>query len=166
MGNQKNKVVDFKTSGYFSGFIIVTGVLFVVVAVATLRNNVIVSGVLAVLALLIFTTHYRLSIDVEKKTYHDYLWILGFRKGERGTFESLDCLFVRKSRVSQKMQLRAVSSTVHKEIFDGYLKLSGDRRIHLLTADDKDSVVKFLKSVAARLDVKVMDYCSAEPVEI
>ncbi len=160
------KIVDFKTSGYFSGFMIFTGVLFVVVALATLRNNVVVSGVLAFLALLIFTTHYRLRIDFQKKTYHDYLWILGFRSGERGTFEFIDCLFVRKSRVSQKMQLRAVSSTVHKDIYDGYLKLSGDRRIHLLAADDKDTVVKFLKSAAGRLDVRVMDHCPGEPVEI
>lgn len=160
------KTVDFKTSGYFSGFVIFTGVLFVVTALATLRTNGVVSAVLFLLAVLIFTTHYRLRIDFEKKVYHDYLWILGFRNGERGNFEFIDCLFVRKSRVSQKMQLRAASSTVHKEIYDGYLKFSDERKIHLLTADDKESVLKFLKEAGSRLNTKVVDHTSGEPVEV
>lgn len=160
------KIVDFRTSGYFSGFIIFTGVGFVVLGLVTLGRNPIVGGILLFLSFLIFTTHYRLRIDLDKKTYHDYLWILGFRNGERGTFESVDYLFVRKSKISQKMQLRAASSTMHKEVFDGYLKLSGHHKIHLITNDDKESTVKFLKEKAALLNVPVMDHCVPEPVEL
>lgn len=64
------------------------------------------------------------------------------------------------------MQLRAASSTMHKEVFDGYLKLSGNHKIHLITNDDKESTVKFLKKKAALLNIRVMDHCLPEPVEL
>ena len=73
------KVVDFRTSLYFSGAIIFMGVLFVVAGffLFTIRNF---GGAIPLLiSVAIFTTHYRIRIDFESKEYFDYLWILGFK---------------------------------------------------------------------------------------
>lgn len=157
MSNPKN-TVDFKTTSYFPGYIIGAGVAFVIVGIAALTINQLASALLFGFSLLVLTTHYRLRIDLDGKTYHDYLWILGLRNGEKGSFESLECLLYRKSRVSQKMQLRGASSTIHKDVYEGYLVLSDSRKIYLQTTDSRESMVKFLQSKAALLNLRVVDY--------
>jgi len=69
------------------------------------------------------------------------------------------------SNVTQTMHLRVVSSTIRKEVFDGYLKFSEQNRIHLLTMDSKESLIKKLKRISALLKVRVIDYSESEPKE-
>jgi hypothetical protein len=157
--------IDFKTAGYFSWYIHLAAVFFVILGFALLSINLIASLILFFICLIFFTTHYRLSIDLKNKTYHDYLWILGFRIGEKGSFDSIEYLFIKSSNVSQTMNLRVASSTIRKEVFDGYLKFSEQKKIHLLTMDSKESLLKKLNSISKLLKVAVLDYSENVPKE-
>lgn len=160
------KKVDFKTSPYFSGIFIFLGIFLALIGIPLLFKSTIGAIILLLISLIIFTTHYRLSIDFETKTFHDYVWFLGFKNGEKGKFDQVEYVFVKKNAVSQKMQLKAANSTLRKEVFDGYLKFSEEEKIHLLTKDNKQDVVKKLQEIAALLKIKIIDYSNGAPDEI
>ena len=155
--------IDFKTSGYFPGHIMLLGILLVIIGLPVLFINPIIGLILWFISLIIFTTHYRLSIDQDSKVYHDYLWILGFRSGEKGKFNTLEYIFIKKSNVSQTMRMRVASSTIQKEVFDGYLKFSDQHKIHLLTLDSKENLINRLKFMASSLKTKLIDYSEDIP---
>ena len=150
--------VDFKTSSYFSGSITILGYLLVGVGLPLLFVSL-TGGLLSLfIGFVIFSTHYRLQVDPTAKAYHDYLWILGFKHGERGTFEHIEYLFIKKSTLTQTMQLRVASSTIQKEVFDAYLKFSEREKIHVLTMDSKERLLATLAPVASQLKTRVIDY--------
>jgi len=158
--------VDFRTSAYFSPMITFVGGFVGMFGLTFINTNPIQSSVLALIGLFVVTTHYRLSIDFEKKVYHDYLWILGMKNGERGNFDKIEYLFIKKSKVSQTMYLRVASSTIQKEVYDGFLKFSEDNKLHLLTKDGKKDLIDKLRKISTALKVKIVDYSEGEPVEI
>jgi hypothetical protein len=151
-------MINFKTSSYFSGSVKAAGVLFFIVGFPIVTVNPYIGVILWFSCLVIFTTHYRITIDSDKKEYHDYLWILGLKSGEKGVFDSLVYLFIVKSRVNQTFSIRVASTTIQKEVFDGYLKLSPEKKIHITTADDKEKLLKKLTSISAQLNIRIIDY--------
>lgn len=159
-------IIDFKTSGYFSGTILFLGALLAVVGIAVVINNTLLGVVLLVISLVIFTTHYRLKIDFDNKIFYDYLWILGLKNGDKGKFENIEYIFIKRSKVSQTMRLRVASSTIQKEVYDGYLKFSEKDKIHLITKDSKKDLLEKLRMMSTALKVKIIDYSAGEPTEI
>jgi len=158
--------IDFKTSGYFPGHIMLLGILLVFIGLPVMFVNPIIGLILWFISLIIFTTHYRLSIDQDNKVYHDYLWILGFRSGEKGKFNTLEYIFIKKSNISQTMRMRVASSTIQKEVFDGYLKFSDQHKLHLLTLDSKENLINKLKFMATLLKTTVIDYSEDTPRDL
>jgi len=159
-------VIDFKTSGYFSWPIIFLGGVLAAVGLAFVSTKPIVGGIALLVNAVILTTHYRLTIDFDQKVFHDYLWILGLKNGDKGKFENIEYLFIKKSKVTQTMYLRVASSTIQKEVYDGYLKFSEKNKIHLITKDSKSDLIKKLRAVSTALKVKIIDYSEGEPKEI
>ena len=156
------KKVDFKTAPYFSGIFIFLGVFLLSVGLLLLSTKIIASFILFFFSLIILTSHYRLSINFDTKTFHDYVWFLGFKNGEKGKFERVEYLFVKKNTVSQKMQLKAANSTIRKEVYDGYLKFSDAEKIHILTKDNKKDVLAKLQEISGKLNTKIVDYSKVE----
>jgi hypothetical protein len=157
------KVVDFKTAGYFSGTILFVTAFFVLVGAVVVAVNAIVGIVILITCVIVFTTHYRLSIDFENKVCHDYLWILGLKNGEKLKFEKIEYLFIKKKKVSQTMSIRVASSTIRSEVYDGYLKFSETEKIHLMTKDNKKDLLDKLRIISSALKVKIVDYSLEEP---
>jgi hypothetical protein len=159
-------VKDFKTSGYFSGSILFFGFLLIPIAITVGAKSIVGAVLIFLLIIVILTTHYRFRIDTEKKVFHDYLWILGMKHGEKGQFDHIDYLFLKASRVSQSMALKAANSTIRKDVIDAYIRLSPENKIHLFTKDSKHDVIVRLKELGSVLGVKVIDYTEEEPVEL
>lgn len=158
------KIIDFKVSGYFSmTFLILGGILVFFGLIALLESLWLLGLLLWLVSLLIFTTHYRLRIDVETKTFHDYLWVLGMKHGEKGKFDAVEYLFIKKAKVSQTMSVKVASTTIEKDVYDGYLKFSDGNKIHLLTKDSKVALQKRLNVIAEKLQTKITDYTEGAP---
>ena len=160
------RIVDFRTSGYFSGTMIFLGVVLIFAGLLLLAANDFVGLVLLILSVPILTTHYRLRIDFDNKSFHDYIWILGIKLGEKGKFETVEYLFIKMSKVSQTMYLESLSTTIRKDVFNGYLKFSADNKIHLMTLDSKDELIQKLRVIAEKLKARIIDYSDGEPQEI
>jgi len=152
------KVIDIRTSLYFPGSILFIGVLLLVIAAVLLFDKGLVGIIPLIFSVIIFTTHYRLRIDLDSKEYFEYLWILGFKNGEKGKFENIEYLFIKKAKVSQKMNSRASSTTIRSEVFDGYLKFSEENKIHISTQSTKEKLMNQLTPIASVLRVKIIDY--------
>ncbi len=157
---------DFKTSNYFSWHVYYSGFLFIAFGLASLTIHPIIGLILCFSGLIFVTTHYRLAVDLGNKAYHDYIWFLGFRRGEKGKFKAIEYLFIKRSSVNQTMHLRVASSTIRKEVFDGYLKFSEQDKIHLLTMDSKERLIKKLKHISTLLKVSVVDYSEGDARQI
>jgi hypothetical protein len=158
--------VDFKTSGFFSKYVVFMWILVFIAAIPLAIVNLPIGLSLLFIGVVVFTTHYRLGIDFDKKEYHDYLWILGYRNGAKEKFTNLEYIFVKKSTESTTMQLRVASSTIQKEVFDGYLKFSESNKIHLLTMDSKEGLIVKLKAMAQQLNVRIIDFSEGSPREL
>ena len=88
------------------------------------------------------------------------------KHGEKEKFESIDYLSIIKSKVTQTMNSRARSTTIQKEVFDGYLKFSENDKIHLMTKDNKKDLIHEMKKIASKLNLDVMDYTEGIPTKI
>src|SRR5687768_3339232 len=158
--------VDFKTAPYFSAHFRYTSIIFAFIGFILLFEIPVGGLILCLIALVFITTHYRFSVDLDKKIYHDYLWMLGFRMGEKKKFNAIEYVFIKKSNVSQTMRMRIASSTIRKEVFDGYVKFSGDEKVHLLTLDSKGDLMSRLKTIASQLRLRLIDYSEGTPREV
>lgn len=157
------KPYDFKTSGYFPWHILAVGVAMAILGVSMLIAGLFVAGLIVLLiSLLILTTHYRCRIDFDKKVYHDYLWVLGLKHGEKKEFDDIKYLFIKQSTVSQTMGLRAANTTIQKSVYDGYIKFSETDKMHIVTKDKKESLIQQLRPIATKLQIDILDYSSGE----
>lgn len=159
-------VVDFKTDNYFSGPVQFQGTILVLFSIFIFFQSIIGGIVLLTISSIIFTSHYRLTIDFSKKTYRDYLWILGFKQGGTENFQNIEYLFIRKSKVSQTMNLRSLSSTLRKDVYDGYLRFSETNKIHLITKVSKETLLSKLRPISRQLNVKIIDFSTGNQTEL
>jgi hypothetical protein len=151
-------VIDRKTMPYFSMMYTIVGGALAFISMFLVFINTVIGILLAVIGFVLLSTQYRLRIDLSNKTFHDYLWILGFKKGEKGTFDEIQYLYITKSKISRTMNLESLSSTIAGEEFNGYLKFSEDQKIHITSQESKSGTMKKLKEFSALLGVQVVDY--------
>jgi hypothetical protein len=159
-------VVDFKTSWFFSRAIFFFGVILAFLGIVGAITNLWIGVIILIVCAIIFTTHYRVSVDFDNKVFLDYVWILGARRGDLKRFEAIEYIFIKASNVSQTMHVRIASTTIRKEVFDGYLKFSEEEKIHLMTMDDKDELIQKLNPIAKKLNAIIIDYTEGETKEV
>jgi hypothetical protein len=152
------KIVDFKTTNYFQGTAMFFGGVLIFTSILLFASTIITSIILLLISIIIFTTHYRLKIDLDKKVFHEHVWILGIKNGDKENFETIEYLFIKKSSVSQTMRLKVASSTIKKEVYDAYLRFSETQKVHLLTEDNKKNIVEKLGPIARNLNIMMIDY--------
>lgn len=160
------RIIDLKTSAYFSGMIMIAGAALVLMSVIVFFVKLWLALFLFMCGIVIFTTHYRLRVDLDKKVFFDYVWILGIKSGEHGAFDHIEYIFIKKSNVSQTMNHRAGSTVLRKEVYDGYLKFSDVNKIHLASRDSKKDLVKQLQPLAMQLNVRMIDHTEGQAFEI
>ena len=155
--------VDFRTATYFSlPFHLVAAAFDLFGLIALVEGMWWLAFLLWVVSLLVFTTHYRLQLDLVTKTYHDYLWVLGMKIGEKGSFDAVEYVFIKKAKVSQTVHARVASTTIEKEVCDAYLKFSNGNTLHLFTKDSREAVLHKLKKIAEQLKTEIIDYTQGE----
>lgn len=157
---------DFKTSGYFPWTIYFFGMVLAVLGLFVILKSIIIGSIIMLVSVVILTTHNRLTINFEKKIFQDYVWILGLKHGDIATFDHIEYLFIKKSKVSQTVNSRVSSMTVRKEVYDGYIKFSEKDKIHLMTKDNKSDLINKLNELSTKLNVRIIDYSEGEPKEI
>ena len=154
--------MDFRPSHYFSGSIILLGLMLPGLLIASI--NILSTLPFLFISLIIFTTHHRLQVDFKNKVYRQYVWLLGLKRGEKVSFETIEYVFVKKNKVQQSMHSRVSTTTVHSEVYEGFLRFSEKDKIHLITSSKKGPLVKKLITIAGQLNVQILDYSEGTPV--
>lgn len=158
----KVNIYDFKTTRYFSWPFILLSVFVSVFGFVLLMKSIIGGLLVLTGCILVFSTHYGISIDFDKKEFRDYVWILGMKQGDKTKFDTIEYLFIKKAQLTQTMGLRAATSTIQKDVFDGYLKFSEQDKVHIMTKDRKESLLEKLKPISKKLNIKIIDYSEGE----
>lgn len=159
------KPFDFKVAPFFPSNFSIAGWIFVGIGVLAILVNFWVAIGMLLAGIVFATTQYRMTIDPVAKTIKDYVWFLGFKNGETVGYDNIEYLFLKKSRQSQTMNGRVSSSTIHTEVYDGYLRISEQQKFHLGTSMTHDTMLAKLHGLAKQLNVKVYDYTSGQPIE-
>lgn len=172
----KNKI-HINLDYYFPSTVIFLGVVTWITGMFLLFGRAIFGVPLILFSLIIFTARYRLVINLTEQSYHDYLWIAGIKKGEKGKFGSIENLFINKNRYQQTVNSRISTMAKHGTEYNGYIKFDMSD-VHLVTSDNKSKVVKKLMSIRKELSSNVIlstsltinnhiiDYTDGEPKEI
>ncbi|MBL7851958.1 MAG: hypothetical protein JNN04_13740 [Cyclobacteriaceae bacterium] len=150
--------LDFHTSPYFPGSLRALGVSLLLVLFVP--GHLLVKIPFFLAGIILITSHYRLRFDMVRKAYFDYVWVLGLRFGEWGKFDRIEYLFIKRNRMRQNMNSMMSTTTFHVAVYDGYLRISENNKIHLLTSSNKEVVMKKLKALANLLQVDILDYSS------
>lgn len=161
--------IDFKTSSYFTSPLYFSGWVFLLVAPLVMFNTIISGLIIVLVGVTVLTTHYRLKINFDTKMYYEYIWILGLRKNyDKTKFKSIEYLFIKKNKFIQTTNRFYIpsSSTIRYDVFGGYIKFSEKLKIRIGTKDHRKNLIEKLRPLAARLNVRIIDYSDGEPKEI
>jgi hypothetical protein len=125
-------------------------------------------GALLILtAAVIPTTAYTTRVDLQKRTFDDYLFFLGLKlQRETGRFEFVNEIVISKGDHQYKAASRVSDRTVHFNDYTATLIYNNDRALDLLTETDKKKLIKKIRNLAKYLAVPVKDHAVAEPYEI
>ncbi|QCK14449.1 hypothetical protein DCC35_06695 [Mangrovivirga cuniculi] len=126
---------------------------------ALLKANLVLSLILLLLSAVVLTTKYGFSIDLKNNIYHDYTLVFGFKIGQKHAFEEIDCIFY---KINSTLETRsdystANSSTKRKIDFDAYIRFSDNKKVHLGSYKDEESLIKNIKPYAESLNTKFIN---------
>jgi len=158
------RIHDFKTENYFPFHVLLVGGGLLLIGLSMVTLKLFMGGLIVLLiGIIIVTTQYRFRIDLDKKEYQDYIWILGMKAGKRIQYDEIRYIFIKQSQESQTMGLRAATTTIHKTVFDSYLKFSEQEKIHLITRDNRKDLIEKLRPISQKLKTEILDYTFGEP---
>ncbi len=145
--------MHFNQGSYFpANFTYLGYVGLVAGSVSMLTGNVVLGLPILLISLGLSFTNVGCSIDTEKKTISDYVSVLGLKFGSAQPYNELKKLIVKQNEVSQVMNSRGSSTTLHYTIYNAYLFYDGDSV--LLTDDKKQERIEGkMKLVAEELSI-------------
>jgi len=116
-----------------------------------------ISILLAMLLLLVWTSFYMLEIDVLARTYQSYSAIMGrafFKKVVH--FETIRGVAIREASYSQTMYSRAgVGHTRRWKEYEAQLLLDEDKKVVLISDEDREELMERLKTIVSKLGTEI-----------
>lgn len=134
-------------------------VLFLLVGVAFLKINYIVSIILIIISALVLTAFNGLEINNIDKKYIRYTWLLSWKYGEFKKFDSIENIFINSGTSSQtyySMSNKALN--MGKNIFNGWVKFSNGKTVFLFDHKNKSALEERLKPIAKKLQTTIVDH--------
>jgi hypothetical protein len=153
----KNQILNFKTKHYFQGVFMFVGVTLGMAALILTIFEPLAAFLFAIITFLAFTTVYKVKIDVKNKTCREYLWFLGFTKGETLTFQKVSQLKMHEQRMSQKLHSRGSSTTIRYTLYTGYIIFDDDKKVYVGESKDRDRMLEKLQCIGEKLRAEVVE---------
>jgi hypothetical protein len=157
--NMAQNKLDFKTQFFFPGGVVFVGAVLILFSPLVMVSHLTLGIMVLFGGLVTATTHVRIGIDLQNKTYREYIVFLGLRVGKYERFQELDYLFVRKAKVSQRRSsyYGNGATKIYSERYEGYLHYDGDVMLHLFSQGKKAKVVEQLNKLSTQLNLSVVD---------
>jgi len=106
----------------------------------------------------IITTHWRVHIDLGRREYREYVWLLGIKIGQLEKFNEIEYIFIKTNDVVETLRGQYSTSRLERTVFDAYLKFNENNKILIVRQNGKSRLRKKLNPIASYLNVKVVDY--------
>ncbi len=142
---------------YFPIQFMVLGGGLILLALFTFLTKPLIAIPALFFGILFISTHYRIEVYRKRKFCHDYLWILGFKKGKKVHFDTIEYIFITSS--SQSQEWGSVSARFHGKTstYYAFLKLSNDKKMMLKESYFYDDLRKEIRTFARNINVEVRD---------
>jgi hypothetical protein len=154
-----NPKLNFKTGKIFPWHFQLVGAILPIVAILIIKDHAVISLVLVLAGLTILTGQSGIEINQRENTYNEYLSFIGIRKGQKLKYPGVEKIFINTSKVSQRFYTAHTnhSSTFSNVEYNGYLKLTDGKKIHLVGYRKKEQLMKRLRELSKFLNVKIED---------
>jgi hypothetical protein len=152
------KVMSLKTGSYFEWHMKIAGAVFILVGIAWISQNLIGGALLIIAGLSTFLINYHFTIDTKEKVYQDGLTIFGLKLGRKNKYQSVEYLFLKTGKASRTYNSRIQSSIITYLEFNGYIRFSEDKKVHLISAKAKQDAIDKLVPLSNFLNVQIVDY--------
>ncbi len=137
-------IISINQGYYFPlPFRIFGGALPIFSLVFLTQNNYILAALGVVMAFLLLTTKYQIILDLENKNYFEHLWVLGFKRGEVVSYNSIEKVILGSRNKSKTYNSRGSTNTVRYTAY--YLCLIIDENRVELIETDKETRIEKLK---------------------
>ena len=104
--------------------------------------QILVEATLIFFSFFALTGYYGIEFNLRDKTYNDYLWILGLRKGKIRSFDGLRHIEIRKGIANPYKYTNAYGPISRKiREYDAYVILSTGRAVYLRSELDMKRLV-------------------------
>ena len=143
---------------------LVLGGFFILYAIFNLViwQAVILNSVLLIVGILMLTSHQALLINIAKKEYSEYYWVMGMKLSNYSEqyeeITSLECLESNYSQQYGKYNRRFISGTLYK----GYIEFKDQEKLFVGQNKSKSTMMKKLTKISAQLKVDVEDRTDTE----
>lgn len=137
----KKTVISINTKQYFEGVFYYSGWFFLVTCLPIIFSSVWIALGFGVIGLMIVTTRYQLSIDLEDKIIYDYLWFFGIKTSlEKFRYEKMHYILITKVHFKQQLNHQSLSSSISGTLFKAFLVC--DEQKHFLGESQDFSELK------------------------
>lgn len=133
------------------------GLLCGVLGLPLLIYEPIVAAILIFLFFLVLSTVYKLDIFIEDGVYHDYLWLLGMKKGKKYEFKKIDNLILSKHTYKQRLNSRGSSTVIEYDLYKGFIVFDDDNKVLIGESKRKIKIEKRISKLKKELTVTVLD---------
>ena len=107
---------------------------------------------------LIWTLQDIIEINMNKKSIHEYIWVLGSKWGTPKLFEHLEYIFINETKMSQKMSSWGGHAHHHKYLdYIAYLKLSSGKNQLIARSKNHTSLINKIRKLSIRLNIPIKD---------
>lgn len=157
---KKSTRVDIKSGSLFPWHFMLIAGIFLLAGFGLIAERPLLSLTLIVTSLFILSGYAGTEIDLNNSSFREYRsFFFFFKGGKRQKFNSMEKIYINKSRVAQKVY---TAHTNHSSVFsnveyNAWLKLDDGRKIHLLSKSDKSKLIRILNRVSHSLQVRVDD---------
>ena len=143
---------------YFPFQINLVAILLIVAGVLIGPESIWLSIILLTIGLTVFTAGYKVAINPEKKTFREYLFVAGFKVGDKKKYSAFDEIFIRSHSFSQTVNSRAQTRTFQSVMYKGFVKFSDHDKVLVAENQFKNKVIKKLGKVSKALNLEISDY--------
>jgi len=143
----KSSVLTINQGHYFPlPFRVIGGLLPLFAVFFLIRENYILASSGLLMAFLLLTTKYELVIDFSNKIYEEHLKILGFKRGDKIQYDTIEKAVIAQRNKSSTYNSRGSTTTIKTAVY--YLLLIIDEeRIEVVESEKKEKVMLMLNRI-------------------
>ncbi len=144
-------------SGYRSMFslLLVLGMIGSIIGLNNILGFIIVLA-LSSLMILMWTSFYILEIDMKSHTYFDFTSVIGFKFGERKSFDGIEKAFINKTSYTQQLHGYGPNSYNKKShVAKAYVKFLNGEKLFLVSDEDEKELIDRIQPILKKLDTRL-----------